>query len=195
MIYLAVDSGMRWGELVGLRRSRVDLRRGKVRVTEQLVRLKTGEFVRTEPKTAAGVRSISISPFTTEVLTEHVHHFANPGPDGLVFPNAAGSPLAASSFLTHHFRKSQRAASVSCRFHDLRHTSVALAIADGSHPKAIQARMGHASINVTLDRYGHLFPELDEAIAEAFGRRLEEAQRRRATNVIQGVFGNDDGSR
>jgi integrase len=47
----------------------------------------------------------------------------------------------------------------------LRHTSVALAIAAGAHPKAIQTRMGHSSINVTLDRYGHLLPELDEAIA------------------------------
>ncbi len=80
-----------------------------------------------------------------------------------------GHPLSASSFLTHHFSKAQVAAGVSCRFHDLRHTSVALAIAAGAHPKAIQSRMGHSSINVTLDRYGHLFPELDEAIAEAFG--------------------------
>ena len=44
---------------------------------------------------------------------------------------------------------------------------IALAIAAGAHPKAIQSRMGHSSINVTLDRYGHLLPELDEAIAEA----------------------------
>lgn len=52
------------------------------------------------------------------------------------------------------------------RFHDLRHTAVALAIAEDAHPEAIQARMGHASVQMTLDRYGHLFPELDETIAE-----------------------------
>jgi integrase len=63
---------------------------------------------------------------------------------------------------------------VSCRFHDLRHTSVA--IADGAHPKAIQVRMGHSSITVTLDRYGHLFPELDEAIATAFDARFRAAR-------------------
>ena len=108
-----------------------------------------------------------------------------PEPDGLVFANGAGNPLSSSSFLTHHFRKAQAATGVTCRFHDLRHTSVALAISSGAHPKAIQARMGHSSINVTLDRYGHLFPQLDEAIAEAFGRQLLEAQRRRANNVIQ----------
>jgi hypothetical protein len=51
------------------------------------------------------------------------------------------------------------------RFHDLRHTAVALAIAQGAHVKAIQMRMGHSSAQVTLDRYGHLFPELDTQIA------------------------------
>ena len=52
------------------------------------------------------------------------------------------------------------------RFHDLRHTAVALAIAEGAHPKAIQSRMGHSPVQMTLDRYGHLFPEIDEAIAD-----------------------------
>ena len=52
--------------------------------------------------------------------------------------------------------------------------------------------MGHASINVTLDRYGHLLPELDEAIAQTFGRELDEAYRRRASNVIHAAFGGDE---
>jgi integrase len=187
-IYLAVDSGMRWSELVGLRRSRVDLRRRKVRVTDQLVQLEDRSWLRKEPKTSAGLRSITISPVTAEVLGDHVERFAQQGPDGLVFPNAAGNPLSASSFRTHYFGPALRAAGVACRFHDLRHTSVALAIAAGAHPKAIQMRMGHASITVTLDRYGHLFPELDEAIADEFGRQLADARRRRDTNVIQANF-------
>ena len=62
LIYLAVDSGMRWSELVGLRRGKVDLRNRKVRVTEQLVQLGDRSFLRKEPKTAAGVRSITIAP-------------------------------------------------------------------------------------------------------------------------------------
>ena len=102
-----------------------------------------------------------------------------PGPlrerraDGLVFPNGAGNPLSSSSFLTHHFSPARR-----------RRASVQLprppphqrraAIAAGAHPKAIQARMGHSSINVTLDRYGHLFPELDEAIADSFDREIND---------------------
>jgi integrase len=53
------------------------------------------------------------------------------------------------------------------RFHDLRHSNAALLIAEGGHPKAIQQRLGHSSITVTLDRYGHLFPSLDDALADA----------------------------
>jgi integrase len=193
MIYVAVDTGMRWSELVGLRRASVDVSRYKIRVTEQLVQLTDRSFVRPPPKTAAGRRSITVSPFTADILSEHLERSANPGPDGLVFPNAAGNPLSTSSFQSHHFNKAQRLAGVSCRFHDLRHTSVALAIAAGAHPKAIQVRMGHASINVTLDRYGHLLPELDEAIAQTFGRELEEAhRRRRASNVVHATFGSDE---
>ena len=100
-------------------------------------------------------------------------------------------PLISSSFWQHHFQPALRAGGVACRFHDLRHTSVALAIAEDAHPKAIQARMGHSSINVTLDRYGHLLPELDEAIAIGFGERLAEARRsqRARSEVLHATFG------
>jgi integrase len=56
------------------------------------------------------------------------------------------------------------------RFHDLRHSHVAALIAQGEHPKVIQTRLGHSSIKVTLDQYGHLFEGLDEAAAA----RLDE---------------------
>ncbi len=64
------------------------------------------------------------------MLFDHLDRFVEPGPDALVFTNGAGQPLSHSSFQTHHFRKAQVAAGVSCRFHDLRHTSVALAIVE-----------------------------------------------------------------
>ena len=183
-IYLAVDSGMRWSELVGLRRAKVDLRRSKVRVTEQLIRLESGEWLRKETKTTASVRSITISAVTAELLAHHAAQYSAPGPDGLFFTNKAGNPLISSSFWQHYFQPALRRSGVACRFHDLRHTSVALAIAEGAHPKAIQTRMGHSSINVTLDRYGHLFPELDEALAVSFGERLMEARSRQGERVV-----------
>ncbi len=68
MIVFAVDSGMRWSELVGLRRHKIDLASRKVRVTEQLVRVEGGSFVRREPKTSVGTRSITISSFTAHLM-------------------------------------------------------------------------------------------------------------------------------
>ncbi|HEX2272734.1 MAG TPA: tyrosine-type recombinase/integrase, partial [Acidimicrobiales bacterium] len=93
LIYLAVDSGMRWSELVGLRLGRVELDRRKVRVTEQLVRLEAGKWHRKEPKTPASIRSITLSAVTADLLDEHVERFVGGGPDKLVFANTVGSPL------------------------------------------------------------------------------------------------------
>jgi integrase len=53
------------------------------------------------------------------------------------------------------------------RWHDLRHTAASLAIAAGAHPKLIQQQLGHSSITVTLDRYGHCFPSMATALADA----------------------------
>lgn len=145
LIYLAVDAGTRWSELVGLRRRSVDAVRRKIRVVEQFVQLNDGSRVRRPPTIDSGTRTVTVSASVAAMLADHLDRFVEAASDALVFTNGAGQPLLHSSFLTHHFRKAQLGARVSCRFHDLRHTSVALAIADGgAHPKAIQVRMGHS---------------------------------------------------
>ena len=68
---------------------------------------------------------------------------------------------------------------------------MALAIAGGAHPKAIQARMAHSSIAVTLDRYGHLLPSLDSDIADGFDRDIQAAKANRDRKVIHANFGDD----
>ena len=73
------------------------------------------------------------------------------------------------------------------RFHDLRHTAVALAVSQGAHPKAIQRRMGHSTINVTLDRDGHLFSELDQKVASDVGATLRQASRAASTGTIRSL--------
>jgi len=91
-------------------------------------------------------------------------------------------------FNTAHWKPAKRQAGRDgLRWHDLRHTAVALAIAQGAHPKAIQARLGHSSVQVTLDRYGHLFPELDFAIADGLEGTFEAspAPSRRADGAPQ----------
>ena len=84
-----------------------------------------------------------------------------------MFVNTRGNPPHLSSFTSQTWKKAREKISrPDLRWHDLRHTSVALAMANGAHPKAIQERMGHSSITITFDRYGHLFPSLGIAVAD-----------------------------
>jgi integrase len=100
LVYTAVETGMRWSELVRLRRSGVDLLRRAIAVTEQLVYIggdsragRSGRWVRQKPKTRAGVRSISVSGFLAEQLEEQLANWSQPDRDGLVFVNMRGGPI------------------------------------------------------------------------------------------------------
>lgn len=94
-----------------------------------------------------------------------------PESDAFVFVSPEGGTLNHKNFYRRHFKPAIAAAGLppQTRFHDLRHTCAALCIALGAHPKAIQERLGHSSITVTLDRYGHLFPKLDETLTARLG--------------------------
>lgn len=158
--------GFRWSEGVGLRRGSVD--GARVTISEQLIRRGDKQWHRSPPKTKTGRRVISAPGFLVDEMVGHMEDWAMAGADGLVFPNRLGQPLNGPSFRGSVFKPALKRAGLNpaIRIHDLRHTAVALAIAAGAHSKAIQLRMGHASIAVTLDRYGHLFPHLEDQIAE-----------------------------
>jgi integrase len=183
LVYTAAETGMRWSELIGLRRSGIDLLRRSISVTEQLVYIggstadgRAGGWVRQTPKTRAGTRSISVSPFLAEQLNEQLVSRSQPGRDGLVFVNMRSGPIGGSIFNKRHWQPARNSVGLDdLRFHDLRHTAVALAVAQGAHPKAIQRRLGHSTINMTLDRYGHLFPEFDQQVAHDVGAALGDA--------------------
>jgi integrase len=107
---------------------------------------------------------------------EQLAERAQPGVDGLVFVNTRGNSPHVSSFSSQTWRKARVAVGrPDLRWHHLRHTAVALAIAQGAHPKTIQERMGHASITVTLDRYGHLFPALGREVADDLDKVYRES--------------------
>lgn len=164
-VLLAAFGGPRWSEAVGLRRGSV--KGAQVRIVEQLVRREDGEWHRDKPKTKAGRRTVTVPKLVADELAVHLDGWAQEGSDGLVFPNRLGSPLNAPSFTGNVWKPALKRAGLDplTRMHDLRHTAVALAIQVGAHPKAIQMRMGHASITTTLGVYGHLFPEMDGEIA------------------------------
>ncbi len=163
LVLSAAYLGLRWGELAGLRTERVDVLRRRVAVLEQLVEV-SGALSFGPPKTAAGRRSVTVPAFLVPYLEAQLLQRSS---GGLVFPAPGGGPLRRSNFTRRVWTPATRRAGVDgLRFHDLRHTAVALAIGAGAHPKSIQERMGHSSVTVTLDRYGHLFPHLDERIAD-----------------------------
>jgi len=115
--------------------------------------------------------AVSIPRSLSELLEEHLRTY--PSTVGLVFSAPAGGPLRRSLFYRRHFTPVVRSVGLEpFRFHDLRHTAVALAIAHGAHPKAIQERLGHSSIRTTMDRYGHLLPTLDEELQKGLDTAL-----------------------
>lgn len=175
-VLVAAFGGPRWSETVGLRRANVD--RATVRIVEQLVRRADGQWHREPPKSAAGRRTVTLPAVAARAVALHLRDLDD-DPDTLVFPNRNGGPASGSNFRSNVFKPALARAGLDhdVRIHDLRHTAVALAIKAGAHPKAIQARMGHASIAVTLDRYGHLFPEMDGEIASAIDGLVAEVNR------------------
>jgi integrase len=175
LIYTAAYAGLRWGELAGLRVARVNLLRRTIVVVEQLNEL-AGKLSWGPPKTAAGRRAVSIPGALAQMLEVQLTR-----PEvirsGLVFPTPLGEAMRRSNFARRVWAPAVgRVGLDGLRFHDLRHTAVALAISQGAHPKALQERMGHSSVTVTLDRYGHLYQGLDGQIADALDDVLRNSR-------------------
>jgi integrase len=194
LIYMAAYTGLRASELTGLRWRNVDLLHGKLTVEEALKEI-GGELHFGPPKNHER-RTITLSKSLCTMLEER----GVGAPDALVFPGPQGGPMRHSLFYRRHFRPAVTgytdkdgvkhpgvlpAAKAGLRFHDLRHTCAALSIAQDAHPKLIQARLGHSSITITLDRYGHLFPSVEAALAEKLDAAFIAATTDNATNVVE----------
>jgi integrase len=172
LIYTAAYTGLRWGELAGLHVERCNLLRGSINVIEALTEV--NGHVEVGPTKTGKTRAVSIPRFLRDLLGEHLAMYGSPG--GFVFTSAEGTPLR-RTFYRRHYKPAVRRAGLpeDLRFHDLRHTCAALLIAQGAHPKEIQERLGHSTIRLTFDRYGHLLPSLDDRLREGLDRLWEEA--------------------
>ncbi|MEM9405869.1 MAG: site-specific integrase [Acidobacteriota bacterium] len=173
LIFTAAYTGLRAGELYALRIGDLDFLRGRIHVrraqTEVSGRIEVGT-----PKSGRE-RTVSIPPFLRDMLTAHVARVAVE-PDALVFSNPDGSPLRQSNFYPRVFRPAaDDIGRTVLRFHDLRHTCAAFLIDAGAHPRAIMERLGHSSITVTMDTYGHLLPSLDDDLTTALESRFRSA--------------------
>ena len=163
--------GLRFGELVGLTLPRIDFLRSRVTVVESIVEV--GGHLHRGPTKTGPSRVVTLPRFVTETVAEHVANHP-PRDEKLVFTAKEGGPIRRSIWRARVWLEATKKAEVyPLRIHDLRHTAAALAIKAGAHPKAIADRLGHASITTTLNTYGHLFPALDEELAnqlDAMGR-------------------------
>ena len=167
---LALTTGMRQGELLGLCWHDVDLDGGKLSVRRALV---TGYGKQTyeRPKTAKGRRSIALTLKAIAALRRHEEGQRAAGlycDDGPVFCNRVGGPVHPKNLLDRSFRPLLTKAGLpQIRFHDLRHTTATLLLSKGVHPKIVQEVLGHANISITLDTYSHVLPGMGDAAAGA----------------------------
>jgi integrase len=182
-VIVAALSGLRWGELAALRRRDVDLEVGTVRVTRKLAALKNGmEFG--PPKSAAGVRVVTLPAAAIEVLGTHLSKHTADHPDALVFTGEKGAPLESGNF-GRAVKWAKTVALVGLpgfHFHDLRHTGNTLAASAGASTRELMQRMGHASMRAALI-YQHATSERDREIAAAMDRRIaKQVYRNRRRN-------------
>jgi len=175
VIHLAIFTGLRRSELLGLRWSDVDLNSETLTVNQVLHVLPGGRVIFQQPKTSRSKRTVTLSP--TAVLTlkayreskeADMHLIGSTLSDtDLVFSNAERQPMLPNT-ITHAFAKISRKAGLNVRFHDLRHTHVSRLIKSGVDSKHIADRVGHSTISTTMDIYGHLFSESQREVAIKF---------------------------
>jgi integrase len=171
LVLVGAYCGLRFGELAGLKRDRVDLLHRRLEVLEIVTEVK-GKHYTGPPKTRAGRRSVPLPRVVVDALTEHLADT----PGEIVFPAPEGGYLRGSLFRPRIWQPATRAAGLEgLRLHDLRHTAVALWIAAGASPKAIAARAGHSSVVTVLDRYGHLLPGHEDAVNDALDAMADAA--------------------
>jgi integrase len=182
LVLAAAFTGLRWGELIALRRCDVDLTGGVLHVRRRLAQPRRGGLQEGPPKSAAGVRSLALPEILADELRQHIDQYAGPGPDGLVFRGPKGAALRRSNF----GRSTKWTALVTAvglpagfHFHDLRHTGNQLTAASGATTRELMHRMGHGSMRAALI-YQHATSARDRSIATALSA-LVAADRRTAS--------------
>jgi integrase len=166
-VLVAVTTGVRRGELLGMRWSDLDLKAGTLTVNQSVERIK-GKVTFKAPKTKTSRRSITLPSATMQALQEHRSAQAadrlmlgvGRDPRGLVFTRADGEPLDADS-LTKAFGRLVAATDVTrITLHGLRHTHISHLLMDGVHVKVVSERAGHANVNITLSAYAAYIPSM-----------------------------------
>jgi len=178
MWVLFLTTGVRRGELAGLRWDDVELERATMAIVRNRVSAGRGRAVSThQPKTRRGRRNVALDVTSVDVLRAHrtaqLEERMRLGPawvdSGYVFCGIDGAALHPDT-ITTTFKSIIRDLDVpQIRLHDLRHTSATLALKAGVHPKVVSERLGHATVSITLDRYSHVLDGMQAEAAEQIG--------------------------
>ena len=172
IIYVAVQTGLRAGVLLGLSWADIDWDHGQIRIRRARNSFEASGFA--EPK-ARSRRSVAVSKGTLDALREQRAAqnrqrlaLGEQWEDhDLVFPRRGGSPETVNNLSKRWGALRDRMGLQGLRLHDLRHTSATLALEAGVHPKVVQERLGHANIGITLDTYSHVLPNMQREAADA----------------------------
>jgi len=182
LIYTALWTGMRRGELLGLRWRDVDLQAKTIHVTQAL-RWVDGKCTFGDVKTEKSRRAISISDSVVNILyqvkekQDKVRETKEYQDHDLVFCNDDGTPRCPST-VTHRFKDITSAAGYpDIRLHDTRHTHATLLLKQGVHPKVVQERLGHANIATTLEIYSHVLPDMQEEAVLKLENILQDVEK------------------
>lgn len=183
LFVLALHTGMRKGELLGLRWSDIDLEAGTLHVQGSLQPVPGRGLSVVEVKTESSRRQVDLGTATSSALRRHRARQAKERlkagaawtNTGLVFTNVVGRPVHPSNLHRRDFRPLlEKAGLPQIRFHDLRHTCATLLLGQGVHPKVVSEMLGHSDIGVTLNLYSHVTPTMQKQAVDALDDLLGE---------------------
>jgi integrase len=180
---LAISTGMRPEEYLGLQWKDLDLNAGTVTIQRALVwKRKGGGWSLEEPKTSKSRRTIPLPSSVVRDLVLHRKHqleerlklgltYSN---KDFVFPTEIGTPILTSNLTRRHFKPILRKAGLSetIRLYDLRHTCATLLLLAQTSPKVVAERLGHSTVVLTLDTYSHVLPSMQKDASEELERIL-----------------------
>jgi integrase len=180
-IYLtAIYTGMRRGEVLGLRWQDIDFQNNIIYVRQSLQEVKKVGLTFKEPKSGKS-RSITItSNITKELKKVYKQQLENKllfGADyndfDLVFAQKNGKPLQPTEMARNYRKMVEKSGLPYIRFHDLRHTHATLMLQQGIHPKVVSERLGHSTIGITMDTYTHVLPNMQKEAAHQFEQLIK----------------------
>ena len=171
LYYLDLATGLRRGELLGLKWTDVDLDRGVLKIQRAISR-QNGKVVEAPLKTKNAYRTLPLSADAIDVLMQQRRKTGN---SEWVFPSPTGGPMSPDSVLHMLHRVLKRAGLPKVRFHDLRHTFATLALQNGVDVKTVSGVLGHFSAGFTLDTYAHVTTSAKREAAKTMGNLLSRA--------------------